>query len=805
MKGPIDRTMAEADHLAAFFSALETTQLLEPEQVAELRKQPTAGEQDARPLAELCVEKGWLTNFQVHRLLKGRTKQLMLGPYRLLDRIGEGGMGQVFKAYHRKMNRVVALKFIKAERLKNPQNLRRFKQEIQIAAQLHHPNIVVAYDAGQEGDVHYLAMEYVDGVDLNDLVHESGHLPVGEACDYIRQAALGLQHAHEKGLVHRDIKPGNLLVTRQEAHTGKDKGALVKILDLGLARLGEPDNDTRMTRDGAAMGTPEYMAPEQAVNSRNVDARSDIYSLGCSFYYLLTGRAPFWGKSLAQLLLKHQLERPKPLSDFRNDVPPAVEELLLRLLAKKPGDRPQTAAEVAAALEPFCQGKTRSAETVLAGRAPKTEENHDWDFLNEIDEPTTKASAVDRTAANDSLNNGAKKAPARATQSQAKKRALVFALASGAVSLFVIALLVFLWMRDKSDPRVDSTGRAPKASNPTPERPEDPEKIKEPSVKPPPEPVKTPPDKPPVPPVKAPAPEKPPGGPAVRQFEGGKGPVYALVVTPDGRQVIHAGLVQAIAQRELSTGQVTHFFNGHAAVVHGLALSRDGKRLLSGSWDDSMRLWDVDSAQSVKEFRGHAGWVQSVAFTPDGKRAVSGSNDHSLRLWDLDSGVQLKMVADAHGAGNNVNCIAIAADGRHIISSGGSTVRLWDIDSLQEVGCWHGGTGNIHCVAALPDGQVAAGDDVGLHVVDPIKDEKTLSFLGFLGQVFSIATSPDGDRILTGSGDNTVRLWDRKTGKEIRRFEGHAGFVCSIAFTPGGRQAVSGASDMTVRVWDLPP
>src|SRR5262249_45526423 len=265
---------------------------------------------DPRNLAQALMKKTWLTPYQVNQIFQGQANSLVLGQYRLLERVGEGGMGQVFKARHQSMGRIVALKVIRKDRLENEVAVKRFRREIQIVGQLAHPNIVLAFDADAVGQSHFFAMEFVDGIDLSRLVKQSGPLPVAQACDYIRQAAMGLQHAHERGLVHRDIKPGNLLLakadsgingTSSRAGRGKRTGGaagkpLIKILDMGLARLSCFDEDSttmQLSQDGTVMGTPDYMAPEQGKNSHLVDWRADIYSLGCTFYYLLTGQMPF--------------------------------------------------------------------------------------------------------------------------------------------------------------------------------------------------------------------------------------------------------------------------------------------------------------------------------------------------------------------------------------------------------------------------------------------------------------------------------------------------------------------------------
>jgi serine/threonine-protein kinase len=269
---------------------------------------------------------------------------MRLGRYEILAPLGGGGMGEVFKARHQLMDRVVALKLIKPELLGSPDIVRRFQREIRAAAQLAHPNIIMAYDAEEVGDKFFLVMEYCAGVNLGQLIRQSGPLAVGQACETIRQAALGLQHASERGILHPDIKPENLLITE----------AGVKILDLGLARLRTADAAAEsLTLKGAILGTPDFMAPEQADNPSFADARSDLYSLGCTFYFALSGQVPFHGGTLMEKLVRHRLEEPVPLGRLRSELPPEIIAIVQKLMAKQPADRFQTPAELAAAVKPF--------------------------------------------------------------------------------------------------------------------------------------------------------------------------------------------------------------------------------------------------------------------------------------------------------------------------------------------------------------------------------------------------------------------------------------------------------------------
>jgi serine/threonine-protein kinase len=357
------------DSAADFVETIRRHKLIDAGKLQELVAE-TRGVTDPKALAQHFVKKGSLTPYQVNQIFTGQASGLVLGQYRILERLGEGGMGQVFKARHQAMGRTVALKVIRKDRLENDKAVRRFQREIQIAAQLVHPNIVMSFDADTISGVHFFAMECIEGVDLGRLVKEKGPLPVAVACHFVRQAALGLQYAHEHGLVHRDIKPSNLLVTRDttQGPVGGKRGtkvpasqSVIKILDMGLARMAWTDEEATaasLSQDGSVLGTPDYMAPEQAKDAKTVDGRADIYSLGCTLYFLLTGQVPFRGSNSMEKLLKHQTEEAPPIDKMRSDVPGPVRALVKKMMAKRPEDRIQNCGEVADALAPYCDAAT---------------------------------------------------------------------------------------------------------------------------------------------------------------------------------------------------------------------------------------------------------------------------------------------------------------------------------------------------------------------------------------------------------------------------------------------------------------
>jgi serine/threonine protein kinase len=338
--------------VASLLDALRQYRLLEREQLDEAA-QMQARCPEPRALARELIQRGWLTPYQINQLLQGRGSDLMLGSYVLLERLGEGGMGQVFKARNWKLGRVVALKVIRKDCVANDEAQKRFHREIHAVSQLSHPNVIMAYDADHAGDVHFFAMEYVEGTDLGKWVKDHGPLPVRDACHYVRDAALGLQHAFEKGLVHRDIKPSNLMATTEALKLGDQaRGTRVKLMDLGLVSLrGFNDGAAQtLTQEGSVVGTPDYIAPEQARNAHKADIRADLYSLGCTFYFLLSGQPPFGSGTMTEKLLKHHWDTARPIEQLRADVPPAVAAIIRKLMAKKPEERYQTPAQLADAL-----------------------------------------------------------------------------------------------------------------------------------------------------------------------------------------------------------------------------------------------------------------------------------------------------------------------------------------------------------------------------------------------------------------------------------------------------------------------
>jgi serine/threonine protein kinase len=701
--------------------------LLGPDQLNEITSCLQTQFPEPRDLARELVRRGWLTPFQVNQLLQGRGDALLLGSYVLLEKLGEGGMGAVYKARNWKLGRVVALKVIRKERLNNETIIRRFRREIEAAAQLSHPNIAHAYDADEVAGTHFFVMEYVEGRNLAQVVKERGPLPVAEACEYIRQAALGLQHAHERGLVHRDIKPSNLLlaVSRppQPLSSGREtaSGGTIKVLDMGLARLERTagEHSSTLTQEGTVMGTPDYIAPEQALDSHRADIRADLYSLGCTLYYLFTGKAPFPGGSLSEKLLKHQLQEPWPVEELRPEVPPAVAQLVRKLMAKRPEQRHQTPAELAAALEALLAHRGGSRQTsgdsdgTLASSATDRVTHLPANPFSDIDMPGSETLVVGQT-------------PPEKSATPRRRRLIVVAGVAGAVLAGVIGLALLLIGRKEPPADGDNNERETKTERPSPLDQLDPKKLPRDCID-----------------YWRAAGREPPGelvGVLGEHRRRHWGAIRCVAYSPAAKLVASAGDDRRIVLWDAETMRPRAVLSGHTASVCCLAFSPNGKLLASGAGageghegSHSVRLWDVRTHKELPSLP-HGSRLACLAFSPDGQRLIVGGLDHLISLWDVKTWKELPSITvDGRAPGGNPNhvwSLAFSPDGRRLLTgSHDSSVRVWDTQSRKQLQRFDG--------------------------VSP----------------YGVGFTQDGQLFFNG------RLWDADTRKELHRF-GDGALLC---------------------------
>jgi WD40 repeat protein len=582
--------------------------------------------------------------------------------YELLEELGRGGMGIVYKARQTTSDRLVALKVIRKERLANLEAVRRFRREAQAAGRLAHPNIVLVYDSDQAGDTHYLAMEYVDGITLQRLVEQNGPLPVAQACDYVRQIALGLQHAHEQALVHRDVKPANLMVANP---SGPGSAGLVKVLDMGVARLyqltdNQDDLLSTLTETGAMLGTPDYIAPEQLENAHAADIRADLYSLGCTFHFLLTGQVPFPGGTLIQKLDKQRWGMPAAVDQLRPEVPTGLGVVVRKLMAKAPAERYQTPGELAAALEQVARtGRFPTVTRPAPIRDCRRLTGHTdgvWSVAFSPDGRQAVSGGKDRSLRWWDLTQGQEVRRVAELAQEVRSVAFapdgrhVFAASGATVRLWELATGREVTRFTGHTDTIKSIALAPDGSRLVSGG--DDKTLRVWDV---------------------------PSGREIRRCTGHKGDVTSVVFARDGRQVLSGSADRTMRLWDGQTGREVRRFGGPQGQVLSVALSPDGRSVLSGNFDTTLRLWDAATGQELRRFQGHKQMVAAVAFAPDSQRALSGSYDHSLRLWDVASAREMG-VFEGHAAW--VTCVAFAADGRHVLSGGADKqLCFWQVPS----------------------------------------------------------------------------------------------------------------------------
>jgi serine/threonine protein kinase len=616
------------------------------------------------------------------RLSEGRTDWPVIAGYEILSQLGAGGMGIVYKARELELDRIVALKVIRRDLLASAEAIERFRREAMKTAQLLHPHIVIVYAAGRSGDTHFYAMEYVEGIDLKHLVEQLGRLEVWRACEYIRQTALGLQHAHERGMVHRDIKPANLIVTLPAleaaplaggtppapAEPCPSRGSIIKILDLGLARWhrsGDPNSESTLTNPGGMMGTLDFIAPEQAEDARRADIRADVYGLGCTLYYLLSGQVPYPGGTWIEKVNRHRCDRPQPLIELRPDLPPGVEPVVARMMANRREDRYQTPAEVAAAVEPFRDRPAhRSGSTSGVIRLTTLIRSLFRRFAGHTDLVLSVAFSPDGR---------------RALSGSADRTMRLWNVENGQELRcftghrdFVLTVAFSPDGKRAVSAGCDRTVRLWDVQN----------------------------------------------GQELRCLSGHTDLIWSVAFSPDGRRVlsgsggilgpdgtVSAGTEHAARLWDADTGAELHRFEGHTNHITSVRFSQNGRRALSASADGTVRLWNVHSGRELNRFKGHTDLIWSAAFSPEGRHILSVSQDGTLRWWDIATAREVRCCR-IHS--ESVESMAVSADGRRALcGAADGSVWLWDVPSGKKHRSFDNHKGPVLCVAFSPDEQFA--------------------------------------------------------------------------------------------------
>jgi serine/threonine protein kinase/WD40 repeat protein len=802
------------------------------------RRQDDTLPPDPTKFAALLVREGLLTNFQAEQLLQGRYKGFNLGGYRIIERLGAGGTGTVYLAEHEVMKRRVALKVVPPAVAADPGVLERFRREAQAAAVLDHPNIVRAYDFRQEGQLHVLVMEYVNGPSLEQVLQSGGPMSVPVACEYVRQAAVGLDHAHAQGLVHRDIKPGNLLV---------DPTGVVKILDMGLARF-SPEGQESVTKkfdENTVMGTADYLAPEQAINLHDVDARADVYSLGATLYALLVGTAPFAEGTVAQKLLWHQMRDPTPVSERRPDVPEEVSRVVAKMMAKDPAQRFQSCAGVIEALAPFCattptpqgparpgagNGRSTSAAYLRTNRVgPSTTTRQkqappapapadsaarrraDDSAARRRDEDSARRRRGDDSAARRRRDEDSARRRRERDDRPRRRDADVIAPAGG-VSYGVLALIavmagvillvggVILFLIIGPSPTVSSTS--------SPED-EDARLAKAASVR---QAVVQPAAVQPA--AVQPAAVQPAPPQALAEVVGlvfaqegahDKG-LERVAFAHEGNRVATCGQDGAVKLWDVLQRRLIRTMPGHAGGAYSASFLAMGRLLLTCGADKNARLWDTTTGQQTNVFPHQMTYVRCAVIGRSDNDLITAGEDRYVRLWDV---VQRKSIRAMLAHTKEVAALAFRGPrfNQVVSASHDQTLKLWNLDDGKELKTLAGHTGICTSVAVTPDGKLAlsGSDDGTVRLWDLDSGLATHIFGGDLGHVRAVAVSPDGRRALSAGDDKKIRLWDLRVHKELFVYEGHTDSVTGLAFSPTGKHFVSCGQDRSFRVWGLPP
>jgi WD40 repeat protein len=681
------------------------------------------------------------------------------GDYELIEAIARGGMGVVYRARQISLNRPVALKMILAGQLATPAVKQRFQTEAEAAARLDHPNIVPIYEIGEHQGRHYFSMKLIEAGTLASVApsHQSAAvLPQRrsaalsrDAATIIAKVARAVHYAHQRGILHRDLKPTNILLDEKgEPH----------VTDFGLAKLAE--DDSSLTMSGAVLGTPAYMSPEQAAGqNRGLTTSADIYSLGAILYELLSGRPPFGADTPVETLRQVCEQEPIQPRTLNPAVDRDLETICLKCLNKDPLRRYGSAEMLAEDLE-----RWRNGEPILARPSTAWERTRRWTRRNP--EIAALAAGLVLAISAGMLATGFMWHRARQTAVAAQQ---LFYVASMKQAQAAWEEIDVGRVRQLLDETRDSPLRGFEWHYW--------QRLTHLNQK---------------------------------TLRGHSAEVVGVAISADGERIASGSMDHTAKVWELASGRELLTLEGHTDVILAVAFSPDGQRIVTGSFDKTARVWDAASGRELFRLEGHANEVGPVAFSHDGRRILTGSADNTVRLWDAITGLELHRLPGQSAAlspdGRQIAATGLVSVGGNLLADEASkTVTLWDVGSHRErLLQLKGHSEAILSVAFSIDGQriVTASRDNTAKVWDVATGTNLITLRGHRLQVESAAFSWDGKQIVTASEDQTAKVWDSVTGQELFTLKGHSSGLYSAVFSPDGRLIVTGSQDQTVKVWD---